>query len=990
MNCVMPGERRGLIFANMITQRQSIQFMKKNLSLIVAAFALLLSPRITSAQAPTLGSTAGFVLFSTNGAVTNSGISHFTGNIGTNNGSNTGFGNVNGVMNSANVATSQAAADLLVAYNQLNAATPDYFPSNLMGNGDTLTAGVYSIPAATVFNGILTLDAEGNTGAVFIFKIEGAFSSGPDAKVKLINGAKACNAFWKVEGLVSLSAGTTMRGTIIANNAAINMNTGDTLEGRAFSTTGAVIANGIFAYTPIGCGSPTLSGPAAPVLESTSGYALFTSDGQVSNTGITHVNGGDVGSNNGTTTGFDSTLVTGTIHYVPDSSTARCDTDLVNIYSYIDLIPHDIELLYPAQFGNNLVLTPHTYLLNAATILTDTLYLDAQNNPAGVFVIRINGAFLTGLHSRVMLINGAQAQNVFWRVDGATTISDFSVFNGTILVNNGNFNTGSIINGRVLSIIGALHTLNATINVPGAPVTIPDLIISTTTGAEGTYNNVTVTATGNGTLTANLVVLGNMVVQTGGRINTADNLIQGNNGFTLSAGATLTIHSTNGITSSLTAGDIQVLGTRMYDPAATYIYAGNVVQKTGDGLPAAIDSLVIRNSSGVSLSAPLTVSQKLTLSNGNLHTGIYDLTIASSGTIEGASASSYVAINDSAGVSGTLKRTVTSAGPVVLFPVGSNIRTGSYTPARITMPSGTTDTISVGVFSGVWKDGYTGAPVTTHAVNRSWIISEATPGGSTVTVELQWDDSLEMAPFNRTRTGIAHYSGGSWNTPSTYNAAAGSGPYRASRSGITSFSIFIAGDSTIAETLPVTLLSFSGTKINTDAVLAWKTAAEINNSHFEVERSTDGYTYQVIGTRKGAGNSSAQHGYTFIDANIVSMSRAVIYYRLTQVDFDGNTTAYAPVAIRLNQPDVSFTVTTYPNPIENEIRLQIVNSQAGNVNIVIYNMEGSAIAHKSMTIEQGMTSVSMDNLDVLPGGVYVMYATLNGEIFRQKLVKASN
>ncbi|MNY60204.1 hypothetical protein D3C86_1967240 [compost metagenome] len=56
----------------------------------------------------------------------------------------------------------------------------------------------------------------------------------------LTNGAVACNVFWKIEGLVDLATNTEMKGTIIANNAAIVLNSGVSLEGRAFSTTGAV------------------------------------------------------------------------------------------------------------------------------------------------------------------------------------------------------------------------------------------------------------------------------------------------------------------------------------------------------------------------------------------------------------------------------------------------------------------------------------------------------------------------------------------------------------------------------------------------------------------------------------------------------------------------------------------------------------------------------------------------------------------------------
>jgi hypothetical protein len=82
----------------------------------------------------------------------------------------------------------------------------------------------------------LTLNAQGDPNAVFILQIEGTLSTNANSKIKLINGALACNVFWKVEGAVSMASGTTMRGTVIANNGAINMSSGDTLEGRVSSS----------------------------------------------------------------------------------------------------------------------------------------------------------------------------------------------------------------------------------------------------------------------------------------------------------------------------------------------------------------------------------------------------------------------------------------------------------------------------------------------------------------------------------------------------------------------------------------------------------------------------------------------------------------------------------------------------------------------------------------------------------------------------------
>ena len=442
--------------------------MKAKLLHALAAVILLTVPALNFAQAPTLGTAANFVLFTTNGAVSNTGISQLTGNIGTNNGSSTAFGNVNGVMHDGDGASAQCAADLLIAYKQLNSTIPAFYPAPLLGNGETLVAGVYSISGEASLNLDLTLDAKDDPNAVFIFQIQGAFSTNAASEIRLINGAMACNVFWKIEGLVSMASGTKMKGTVIANNAAIKISTGSTLEGRALSTAGAVSVDGVLAYTPVGCGSPVLTGPKAPNLGSTECYAIFSADGAVSNAGITHVKG-DVGTNVGLTTGFDALLVTGSIHPIPDISTAQCAADLLTVYNYLNVLPTDINLLYPAQFGHNLVLTPHTYLLDAATVFTDSLYLNALGNEDAVFVIKINGALSTGTYSKVLLINGAQAKNVYWKIEGAVSINNYSVFKGTIVCNNGALGalkTGVVLDGRALTTTGALTTAAISITIP--------------------------------------------------------------------------------------------------------------------------------------------------------------------------------------------------------------------------------------------------------------------------------------------------------------------------------------------------------------------------------------------------------------------------------------------------------------------------------------------------------------------------------------------
>jgi len=467
--------------------------MKIKLQLLVMTASLLVCFNSSNAQVPVLGTTAPFVIFTTTGAITNTGISQVTGNIGTNTtgGAITGFGNVNGVLHIGNATTLDASNDLSLLYAELNTAPFTATHAPLLGNGETLNAGVYAIAGVTTLSNVLTLDGQNNPNAKFIFQVSAPFSSNASSEVKLINGALACNVFWKIEGAVNMASLTIMKGTVVAHNDAIDMGAGVSLEGRALSTTGAITLNGTLAYLPTGCGSTILTGPPAPALGVAGCYALFTGNENNTNAGVSYVTG-DVGTNAGITGGYDPLTVNGTIHLIPDISTAACAASLLTATTYLNLLPNDIELLYPAQFGHNLVLTAHTYLMNAAAALTDSVYLNAAGNVDAVFVIKINGALTTSTFAKVILINGAQAKNVYWIVNGAVSISDYSVINGTIISNEGavSLSTGVTLNGRALTTNGAFTTSSVVVNGPLADcVTIP-LKWLTFTAEKATANTV--------------------------------------------------------------------------------------------------------------------------------------------------------------------------------------------------------------------------------------------------------------------------------------------------------------------------------------------------------------------------------------------------------------------------------------------------------------------------------------------------------------------
>jgi gliding motility-associated-like protein len=439
---------------------------------VIILTLLLLTINIYGQTPPPLGVAADFALFTTNGAVTNVGISQITGNVGTNSGASTGFGNINGQMHDQDGVTASAAFDLNIAYNNLGSQAATMFPGILLGNGQILVPAVYSIAGVTTLNGILTLDGLGDPNACFVIQLGAAFSSNPGSSINLINGTKACNVFWKIDGATNLAAGTTFKGTIVCAGA-IGLTSGDNLEGRALSTTGAITVSNVTVSTPIGCGSPYLTGPIPPNIGSLACYGLLTADGALTNTGVTMIIG-DIGTNNGPVSGFNPGNVTGMIHAVPDASTAQGSADMNVLYTYLNGLTCDIELLYPVQFGNSQVLTPHVYCMLSAAMFTDTIFLDAQGNANAIFVIKINGALTTSTYSNVVLIGGTQSSNVFWLVEGSVDINDYSTFRGTLLANNGAISmfVGSTLDGRALSTTGAITTNNVNIEINSATPTV--------------------------------------------------------------------------------------------------------------------------------------------------------------------------------------------------------------------------------------------------------------------------------------------------------------------------------------------------------------------------------------------------------------------------------------------------------------------------------------------------------------------------------------
>jgi hypothetical protein len=197
------------------------------------------------------GTVDNFFIFTGGGAVANTGISTITGNVGSHVGAIAGFGApsiLNGTIENANSITAQAAIDLAAACIQLQ-NIPTTVSDHIVnyGNGETIFSGVYSAGAAATITGTLTLDAQGDPNAVFIFKIGGTFSAAAGSTIILANAASAVNVYWIAVGAVALGANTTMFGTFIGYPGAVSSAAGVALDGRLYATAGAIAIDALAA-----------------------------------------------------------------------------------------------------------------------------------------------------------------------------------------------------------------------------------------------------------------------------------------------------------------------------------------------------------------------------------------------------------------------------------------------------------------------------------------------------------------------------------------------------------------------------------------------------------------------------------------------------------------------------------------------------------------------------------------------------------------------
>jgi hypothetical protein len=278
------------------------------IAIILVVTALVSTPRGASAATqPPLGTATSFAVLA-GSAITNTGPSMITGNLGLAPGSSvSGFppGRVQGATHVDDAVAVQAKSDLVTAS---TSAAGQPCTSTLTGDlgGRTLTPGVYCFTSSAQLTGTLTLDGGGDPNAVFIFKVGSMLTTATSSKVVLINGGP-CGVYWQVGSSATLGTDATFVGTLLVNTS-ITLNTrASILPGRALAQTGAVTLDANRITRP----------PDTCTTASSSSTTVLTSSPNPSSSGrpvvlSTTVTSSGAGTPTGTVTFEDSSTVLGT------------------------------------------------------------------------------------------------------------------------------------------------------------------------------------------------------------------------------------------------------------------------------------------------------------------------------------------------------------------------------------------------------------------------------------------------------------------------------------------------------------------------------------------------------------------------------------------------------------------------------------------------------------------------------------------------------
>jgi hypothetical protein len=351
----------------------------------------------------------------------------------------------------------------------------------------------------------------------------------------------------------------------------------------------------------------------------------------------------------------------------------------------------------------------------------------------------------------------------------------------------------------------------------------------------------------------------------------------------------------------------------------------------------------------------------LILASAKIPLGTGNIVMEGGGSITGGGPNAYIITNGT----GTVTQThgLTQVLQDVFYPIGQSAT--SYDPVTINNSVEANFSVRVGLQT---TPGITGM----LPVNREWdITGVGAPGSSNITFvssALNKNGSSTRPAIGGSGSGlVGHYNGSNWDANMTSDYTLDTW-FLANYQG--SFSPFVVGTPGV---IPIELLDMTAKAVNNKNVVLWKTATEINNKGFDVQRKNANGTWESLGFVKGENKPST---YTFEDNAPLSIS----YYRLRQVDFDGKETLSKIVSVAQNKKGQTRIA---PNPTSDKVNIILDNSDLSELTTVtVYDLVGKQVLQQKTTANA--LELDMSNL---AKGVYLVKINADNSTYTEKIIK---
>ena len=624
---------------------------------------------------------------------------------------------------------------------------------------------------------------------------------------------------------------------------------------------------------------------------------------------------------------------------------------------------------------------------------------------AGEFSSNAGAGTETNSFQNVVISGGAN--NFQPTIDAGNAHATNTTINGNLTVSGGTTNFSQNVGTFTGNITGNVTISAGTINTSTVAASSLNLTVGTasTTWSQtgGTVSLCNTNIKSGKTLTLTGSKMGDVQTSRTITVETLATLwcdvypVAGTGGFTLQDNSTLGMGNATGYT-----GNITVTGTKTNNAGTNLVYylgnvqtSGTFTTTAGAGTtldPYRIRSLTINKTAGtaVSLQQPLrvtgavsgSVTTNLQLQQGLLTTTTANVIQVDNGATSNiGSATSYV--------NGPITKKGNQA---FVFPTGKN---PYWARIEMSAPTAVSD-FNAEYFSTAYSNT---SSMATQAANlqlthvslvEHWMFDRLNGTTGNTSLKLYWESSARSAIYKCDSLAIARWNGSAWeNTGPAYSGP----PCSYGATGNIGFSNTISSFSPITfsslgvkylNPLPIELTSFEATPTGPNVQLVWRTASEINNDYFTVEKSKDGINFEVLMKVEGAGNSNTPKIYDELDREPFG---GLSYYRLKQTDFNGESTYSQIVPVQFGS-DTEEGISVFPNPANEQTQAYFAlhGMDGKEVTIDIRDITGRIIFLKKVncTSDREMVSVEIDGK--FSKGMFVVNASHNLHQYSKKLI----